>query len=165
MAQKFPFLPNLMSYIWKSSNGEIRQKLFQTCKYFFSKHPTPICYKLALGYNDRYVEYYHQQSVIVKCNYLLKFRVERFHVTTSLCVRDSYLLNLLSSFISQIYKCDVKFIEIWNQYLSFNELKFLMGSKNVEELIFNDVHILNVDNSPVPLEDVLAMTPKIQIIK
>uniref|UniRef100_A0AC34GY16 Uncharacterized protein n=1 Tax=Panagrolaimus sp. ES5 TaxID=591445 RepID=A0AC34GY16_9BILA len=163
VTQRFPFRSSLMAYIWKASNGAIRQKLFISCKYFFSKHPTPICYKLALGYNDRYVEYYHQQSVIVKCNYLLKFRVENFHVTTSLCIRDSYLINLLSSFIPKIYQCDVKFIEIWNQNLSDQELKFLMGSENVEELIFNGVRVLLFDETPVPLEDILILTPKIQI--
>uniref|UniRef100_A0AC34FQU1 F-box domain-containing protein n=1 Tax=Panagrolaimus sp. ES5 TaxID=591445 RepID=A0AC34FQU1_9BILA len=73
--------------------------------------------------------------------------------------------SFMSSFIPRIYQCDAKFIRFWNQNLSFNELKFLIGSGNVVEMKLKNCEIKDSDANYIDLEKIMEFLPNIEKLR
>jgi hypothetical protein len=160
--QGFPFLPNLMKNIWDKSDEYLRQKLFMACKYFFSRHPVPICYYLRIS-DAEYEEPFEQHSLFISKEFD-NTRLKNLWVTTKLRASDDSNPLALSSIIPKLYRCDASFLNIYGQNLTMNELKFLIGHGNVIEMEFTEVNISDENGKPVLIENVLQMTPKLNYL-
>uniref|UniRef100_A0AC34GA89 FTH domain-containing protein n=1 Tax=Panagrolaimus sp. ES5 TaxID=591445 RepID=A0AC34GA89_9BILA len=66
----------------------------------------------------------------------------------------------LSNFISRLYRCTAKYVDISKQNLTFNELKFLIGHGDVIEIKLSSVKDQN--GNPFKFEDIIPFIPKIQ---
>uniref|UniRef100_A0A914QSC2 Uncharacterized protein n=1 Tax=Panagrolaimus davidi TaxID=227884 RepID=A0A914QSC2_9BILA len=67
--------------------------------------------------------------------------------------------DYLSRIILRLHRCDAKYIEIWKQKLSFNELKFLIGSGNVIDLRLQGTRIMDDQNEWIYLEKIMEFLP------
>uniref|UniRef100_A0AC34G0S7 DUF38 domain-containing protein n=1 Tax=Panagrolaimus sp. ES5 TaxID=591445 RepID=A0AC34G0S7_9BILA len=171
LQQRFPFHQNFMRYVWDKANPQIRQKLLNTCKYFFAKHQYQICYKLCLDTCDEDEnsnEEIVQQSlkVVYDENDDDTLKSENLWITDVLIainkVYDRETISL-AQFIPRIYRCDAKCVDIRKQVLTLDELKFLIGHGNVEDLnLANNFIINDEDGNEVALEDIAKMVPKIK---
>uniref|UniRef100_A0A914PU43 Uncharacterized protein n=1 Tax=Panagrolaimus davidi TaxID=227884 RepID=A0A914PU43_9BILA len=169
LPQEFPFHRNLMHYLRENASPYVLQKLYCTCKFFFAKHPYPICYKLAFEETDdvpsqKVVE----QSVQVKSSNHNTFNLENLWITHVFqTINNSpHESTLLAENISKIYRCDAKCIDIRGQILTLDELKFFIGHGNVEDLILANNFLINEDNGfEVSLEEIAKMLPKIKFFE
>uniref|UniRef100_A0A914Q4Z5 DUF38 domain-containing protein n=1 Tax=Panagrolaimus davidi TaxID=227884 RepID=A0A914Q4Z5_9BILA len=167
LPQEFPFHQNLMHYIWENASPYVLQKLYCTCKFFFEKHPYPICYKLAFEETDwKYSsQKIVEQSVQVTSSNHNIFDLENLWVTDVLqAINESPDESiLLTENISKIYRCDAKCINIRGQVLTWDELKFLIGHGNVEDLLLVDNFLINEDNVfEFSLAEIAKIVPKIK---
>uniref|UniRef100_A0A914QIB5 Uncharacterized protein n=1 Tax=Panagrolaimus davidi TaxID=227884 RepID=A0A914QIB5_9BILA len=166
LPQEFPFHRNLMHYLRENASPYVLQKLYCTCKFFFEKHPYPICYKLAFEeIDDDPSQKIVEQSVQVKSSNHNTFNLENLWITDVLqAVNKSPDESiLLAQNISKIYRCDTKCIDIRGQVLTLNELKFLIGHGNVEDFICANNFLINEDTGfEVSLEEIAKMVPKIK---
>uniref|UniRef100_A0AC34G1Y4 Uncharacterized protein n=1 Tax=Panagrolaimus sp. ES5 TaxID=591445 RepID=A0AC34G1Y4_9BILA len=170
--QHFSFSNPLIRYILDSANHIILRKLYQSCKYFYTKKRVPICYRLevspyvipqeSMRTFNCFTETFH--STLSFNNYSM---LDKFYVTTVLrsINYESNNSRLLSNIISRFYQCDAKYITISDQNLSFEELQFLIGHGNVIKLDCQNVKIEYSENQPVILEDIMALLPNIKILQ
>uniref|UniRef100_A0A914PM92 Uncharacterized protein n=1 Tax=Panagrolaimus davidi TaxID=227884 RepID=A0A914PM92_9BILA len=91
---------------------------------------------------------------------------EPFEFESSECWDDVYdrekNANPNSAYISSLSQCIAKYIKIGFQKLTYNELKFFIGSGNVELLEMFDSKITDGNYGNVTLEDILKLVPKIR---
>jgi hypothetical protein len=171
LQQKFPFHQNFMLYIRENTTPKIQQKLYNTCKYFFAKSPYPICYKLSLEdiEEDETAERIVQQSLQVKYNEERDtLQIENLWISDVVFIgrNNPFESMFIEDYITRIYRCDAKYVDIRTELLYMNELKFFIGHGNVESLyLANESIFLDVDDgSEVILEDIVKMVPKIKFL-
>uniref|UniRef100_A0AC35GSJ3 Uncharacterized protein n=1 Tax=Panagrolaimus sp. PS1159 TaxID=55785 RepID=A0AC35GSJ3_9BILA len=157
--QEFSLPKPLIRYILDYTNDIFLRKLHQTCKYIFLQKPTPICYSI-----DGPTETTSFINEALLLNDIKQPPLKNYLLTNSLFARNFGNINnnpffLSSIIIPSLSQCIAKYIKIGYQKLTFNELKFFIGSGNVELLEMFDSKITDEN---VPLEDVLKFVPKIR---
>ena len=163
--QKFSLGKNLMHYILQNSNSEVLQKLFLSCKFFFAKNPIPVCYKLIWKGNVFESSlHFNQQSMEVFNRPPTEPQFQNLYISTYLWVQFQQN-NAVSNLIPNLFRCDAKYVTIFNQNLTENELKFLIGSGNVQDLNLNEVKVTDSNGAHLPLESILVMVPKVLSVK
>uniref|UniRef100_A0A914PBW8 Uncharacterized protein n=1 Tax=Panagrolaimus davidi TaxID=227884 RepID=A0A914PBW8_9BILA len=169
-SQNFPFKSNFMYYIFQASDGYVRQSLFKSCKYFYSKYSFPICYKLSVTNpspnfdNQNKTEIVKESIYIESENVSPVFEFMNLHVTTFF---NYEIFGKISDTLKMIYKCTAKSVLIINgiHELTFDELKFLIGHGNIVYLDLCQIKCTDENGMDVPMEEILRLTPKIQFFE
>uniref|UniRef100_A0AC35GMV6 DUF38 domain-containing protein n=1 Tax=Panagrolaimus sp. PS1159 TaxID=55785 RepID=A0AC35GMV6_9BILA len=135
------------------------KKLFFSCKWFFNKQPTPICYRLQTGP----LEIYKDESLTLKQHSKQEFFPKKLYITGNMFCGtvDAPLINFLPKF----YRCEAKFIHLPSGiHLSFDELKFLIGHvvPGIIELDIDSCILKDEKNECVALEKIMEFLPNIE---
>uniref|UniRef100_A0A914PWP7 Uncharacterized protein n=1 Tax=Panagrolaimus davidi TaxID=227884 RepID=A0A914PWP7_9BILA len=160
--QEFSLPKPLIRYILDCTNDILLRKLHQTCKYIFLQKPTPICYSIEVPTET--TSFINEALLL---NNIEHPPINNYLLTTSLFARNfgNILYNpffLSSTIIPSLSQCIAKYIKIGYQKLTFNELKFFIGSGNVELLEIFGSKITDGNNGNLPLEDIFKSVPKIR---
>uniref|UniRef100_A0A914Z283 Ycf80 n=1 Tax=Panagrolaimus superbus TaxID=310955 RepID=A0A914Z283_9BILA len=154
----------LIRYILDITNHALLRKFHKCCKYFFLRKPTPICYSIEVLPTKE--TKFKNEILLVNPNDTVSPPINNFYLTTSLLAHNfgenENQAYFISSIIPRIFQCDAKYIKIGYQKLTFNELKFFIGSGNVEVLELFDTKIANEKAENVPLEEVMKLVPNIR---
>uniref|UniRef100_A0A914QHV3 Uncharacterized protein n=1 Tax=Panagrolaimus davidi TaxID=227884 RepID=A0A914QHV3_9BILA len=162
-AQNFSFRQTVMFYILKNANHRVLRKLFASCKYFFAKMQTPICYHLE---STSSLETFKNERLTLQSS----SKPENFFKNTFLTgVIDIENLNphksnFMSSIIPLLYRCEAKHISLEEQNLTFNELKFLIQHGNVVDLRINGCEIKDEKDEYIVLEDIIKYLQNVEIL-
>lgn len=143
------------------SSLKLKQKLFFTCKYFSATSQVPIIYKLFV--DDTKTNDIFEASLQISDT--LPDSIQKCSISSILNVY-SLKSDVLSSLIPKIYKCEATHIDIIGQILSFQETQLLIGHGNVVDLTLDKgTQILFDNGNPVPFDEILGLTPKVEIIR
>uniref|UniRef100_A0A914PSB8 Uncharacterized protein n=1 Tax=Panagrolaimus davidi TaxID=227884 RepID=A0A914PSB8_9BILA len=155
--QSFSLPGPIILYMLKNANDRVLRQLFSSCKYFFVKNPTPICYRLETGSETRF----NNEMLTLVDSANPNFYLKSTYITG--CIRI-FVSNtsFLSSLIPRLYSCKAKYIKIRYQQLSFDELKFLIQHGGVIDLFANDCEIKDANGDYIDLEKIMAFLPNIQ---
>uniref|UniRef100_A0AC34G1P8 Uncharacterized protein n=1 Tax=Panagrolaimus sp. ES5 TaxID=591445 RepID=A0AC34G1P8_9BILA len=159
--QKFALPQPIMDYIIKYANHDILQKLYQACKYFFRKRLEPICYSLVESHEKTI---YHKQKLCLFYKDVKQKLSKNTVVTTVLSIGLFSSRNFMAKeILPRLSRCDAKYIELWNQNFTFDELKFLVEHGNVVELFLLNCDVKEkVGGNIVELEKIVELLPKIE---
>uniref|UniRef100_A0A914PRA2 Uncharacterized protein n=1 Tax=Panagrolaimus davidi TaxID=227884 RepID=A0A914PRA2_9BILA len=161
-AQIFSFRQTFIFYLLKNANHRILRKLFASCKYFFAKMQTPICYHL----ESSSLETIRNERLTLQSS----SKPENFFKNTFLTgVIDIENLNphknnFMSSIIPFLYRCEAKHISLEKQTLTFNALKFLIQHGNVVDLRIDGCEIKDENDEYIALEDIIKYLPNVEIL-
>uniref|UniRef100_A0A914Q917 Uncharacterized protein n=1 Tax=Panagrolaimus davidi TaxID=227884 RepID=A0A914Q917_9BILA len=154
-------------YILNNADHRMLRKLFASCKYFFVKHPTPICYVLFMADDQTFFE--KENLELSPLSNQIMF-VKKTFITGSIQVYPGDM-NLsdddpgrlfISSLIPHLFRCEAKYLLIFNQSLSFDEVKFLIAHGNVVEFHLPKSKILDENGQYVHLEEIMKYLPNIE---
>uniref|UniRef100_A0A914PA39 Uncharacterized protein n=1 Tax=Panagrolaimus davidi TaxID=227884 RepID=A0A914PA39_9BILA len=158
----------IIYYIRKYANSYILQKLFQTCKYFFFRQPTPFCYRFIFSDTVKETKYNY---ISMGTSTTAKIMPKNLFIQNALHVSEQSNKLALSKFLPNFYKFEIKFLRIHNQKLTKKEFEFIVKEGNIEIVELSDVFIYENDasaknetlaNKLVPLEDIIKLCPKIK---
>uniref|UniRef100_A0AC34FVG7 UBC core domain-containing protein n=1 Tax=Panagrolaimus sp. ES5 TaxID=591445 RepID=A0AC34FVG7_9BILA len=165
-SQNLPFQLPFINYILKIAPPEVLQKLHKTCKYFFLRLSTPICYKLEIKREKRNANFvmFKENSAKIINNIQENSYFQNIRVSTVLSATqiDNHPQSL-SNCLTKINQCDAKYISIFGQHLSEAEIIFLISSTRVVDLELWDVN--RNEKEGIMLENILKYTPNIEKIK
>jgi hypothetical protein len=157
LPQNFPFRDSMINYITNNpSSPKVWLKMIICCKYFFAKNPLVIISNL----------YYHGEEGWKTIG--MSFRGGEKYLTNLLCkfwiynhivVTEIAPQNAVSNFISRIFRCDLKDLDLQNQVITFDELLLLSAKKGY--VSFDNVTVYYKDGSVVPLEKIVQFYPDI----
>uniref|UniRef100_A0AC35F715 Uncharacterized protein n=1 Tax=Panagrolaimus sp. PS1159 TaxID=55785 RepID=A0AC35F715_9BILA len=160
-SQDFLLTKPLILYIIENAGYRVLRKLFASCKYFYAKKQTPICYRLETGSEEKF----RRESLTLCGNNGsiksdLKRCLKKTFITGSICIyfRDK---TFISTLLSRIYRCEAKCITIYGQNISFEELKFLIKHGGVVHLDLNTSEIKNEKGDFVCLDQIIKFLPNI----
>uniref|UniRef100_A0A914QBZ2 DUF38 domain-containing protein n=1 Tax=Panagrolaimus davidi TaxID=227884 RepID=A0A914QBZ2_9BILA len=161
--QSFHFRESLIHCILKNANHRLLRKLFFSCKYFFFKQPTPICYRLKMDSE----ECFEDESIVVKPSSNLKIFFNDTYITGSIEINKSKepVNKFISNLIPCLYRCEAKYINLVYQNLSFEELKFLIQHGGVIELNLSTSKIIDENDDYIFLEEITAFLPNIEKLR
>ena len=170
--QNFSLPRPLIPYILQTADHKILRKLFASCKYFYARKRTPICYALRVSnkfakdpFNDRL---FKKETLYISEKPENLVVVQKFYVSTCVYAVFRPLADprSFSQLISKLHRCDAKYINLVGpeQSLSLEEFKFLVGHGNVSILNFMG-SIVDSENNLIPLEDITALVPKVQELR
>uniref|UniRef100_A0AC35GHI1 Uncharacterized protein n=1 Tax=Panagrolaimus sp. PS1159 TaxID=55785 RepID=A0AC35GHI1_9BILA len=154
-------LPGLVIlYMLNNANDRVLRQLFSSCKYFFVKKPTPVCYRLVTEMGSE--TGFNNEMLTIENSANPNLYLKNTYVTGSI---DFNLFgsntSFVSSVISRIYSCKAKYIKICYQQLSFDELKFLIQHGGVIDLEIG-CEVKDANGDYIDLEKVMACLPNIQ---
>uniref|UniRef100_A0AC34GVM4 Uncharacterized protein n=1 Tax=Panagrolaimus sp. ES5 TaxID=591445 RepID=A0AC34GVM4_9BILA len=155
--QNFSLPESIMFYMARNpSTAEVYNKLIQTCKYFFEKHPILV---VADIYGNTKIcpneDCLGNEECCVKID-LNKFS-SKFWFTNMIFPHDS---NTSSILCSKIYRCENSTLKLFDQNLMYNNFKLLASSAKNVELV--DVKITNADGSMVMLETIFETVQNVE---
>ena len=163
--QRFSLPSPLINYLLTATtNPRIQQKLLKTCKYFVKNIKTRICWHLRI---DEFlkVSEYHQESLRIMETDLENFDFTNLHIINCLVFNCSNSEGL-RALIPKIYKCDVRFIQIKYQRLSWREFTILLSNPaKVEKINFFENNIYKEDESLVEPDVIISMFPRATYIE
>uniref|UniRef100_A0AC35G0V6 Uncharacterized protein n=1 Tax=Panagrolaimus sp. PS1159 TaxID=55785 RepID=A0AC35G0V6_9BILA len=130
-------------------------KLIQCCKYFFSKNPIIVIPSLNFDH-DKYGWKVVRNGLPTKID--ITNVSNKLWITNDLYVYENeditnetpMFMNLASSIVPKLYKCDVTELTLKKQNIFFNE--YLMLALNVEFLAFVDVIVKKLDGTLTSVE-------------
>uniref|UniRef100_A0A914PRX1 Uncharacterized protein n=1 Tax=Panagrolaimus davidi TaxID=227884 RepID=A0A914PRX1_9BILA len=153
--QDFSLPKPLILYILENANHRILRNLFKSCKYFFFKKPTPICYCLESGSAAKF----NEENLILTFSGDDEKFIKNTYITTRIDIRMYFFLNPLNTVISSLIplfsRCDAKYIYLVGQNLSFNDFKFLVSHGQVVHYHLTDGEIKDETNAYVDLEKIM----------
>uniref|UniRef100_A0AC34F0T1 Uncharacterized protein n=1 Tax=Panagrolaimus sp. ES5 TaxID=591445 RepID=A0AC34F0T1_9BILA len=157
--QWFPFPNTVKQYIIKnplSIKGQ--QKLYQTCKYFYSKNPIIFIDWLEWDRLQRNFQTYSINYIIIDISNI----VYKIWLTKQLRVRAVTHTNAVSQLLEKVYRCDLSHLCIFNQNISFDDYKLLTAEGNIKHFEFENVEVrYSDDGSLVSFECILEKLPKV----
>uniref|UniRef100_A0A914YW45 F-box associated domain-containing protein n=1 Tax=Panagrolaimus superbus TaxID=310955 RepID=A0A914YW45_9BILA len=149
--QLFPFPYNYMDYILKRPLSPFGlQKLYQTCKYFFSKHP------ILIFFNETH---YNGEKYLLQRNPVNR---KPANSDTKLWFCGFLTLHLLSfSRLEKIYRCTITALTILESTLTIKEFDLLVTGNDIKSFDLSGSSIVYPDGSNVPITEILAKVPNI----
>uniref|UniRef100_A0A914Z8S4 Uncharacterized protein n=1 Tax=Panagrolaimus superbus TaxID=310955 RepID=A0A914Z8S4_9BILA len=159
--QAFSFRSPIMNYIYDNpSSPEVYQKLIRSCKIFYLKNPILVIQNLSYIHGKGW-RYCIEDECLGNCAKCKEIKMESiqgkiwlaktFRVCT--CPFTDEHSNLASTFIPKIYRYNANELIIYQQKLSYNDLKFL--STGVKEC-FLSCFVVKYDNGEkVSHEDII----------
>uniref|UniRef100_A0A914YV94 Uncharacterized protein n=1 Tax=Panagrolaimus superbus TaxID=310955 RepID=A0A914YV94_9BILA len=73
--------------------------------------------------------------------------------------------GLVSRLLSKAVVCDVKNLRLEDQIITWNELKLLISSGNIENLTFCYSHVEYENNKIVGIDEILQLLPNVKQIR
>uniref|UniRef100_A0A914Q9A9 Uncharacterized protein n=1 Tax=Panagrolaimus davidi TaxID=227884 RepID=A0A914Q9A9_9BILA len=138
---------------------KVYQKMIQTCKDFFVKNPILVVRRLSHNKDD---VWFADQLLIdlkkIKCKFWV---IEELRVQPFSGVED-YNPNILSLYISKLYKCDAHFLYFIGQIISYYDLSFFIC--NAKDIGFADVIVKDENSKILPLEKLIQASIKARSI-
>uniref|UniRef100_A0A914QSB2 Uncharacterized protein n=1 Tax=Panagrolaimus davidi TaxID=227884 RepID=A0A914QSB2_9BILA len=155
-------LPNsIIYYILKNpSNSKVYQKLIQCCKYFFFKNPIIVVDKFTIDGDEKWKATLKDDEKFIDFT-KISTKLWIYDVFDKYCFSNTSAnpLNLVSSVIPQIYRCDAECMFIDKQIISYNEFLFL--TSNIKFITLSKTPIMNENGTIVPLEKLVKKLPKL----
>uniref|UniRef100_A0A914PM66 Uncharacterized protein n=1 Tax=Panagrolaimus davidi TaxID=227884 RepID=A0A914PM66_9BILA len=160
--QEFALPGPTILYVLKNAGHQVLRKLFASCKWFFTKQPTPICYRLSIGPE----EVYEGESLTMKKYPKKESFPKKIYITGNMfCGTYHYQNAPLIDFLPKFYRCEAKFIRLPSGiHLSFNELKSLIEHGGVIQLDICECILKDEKNECVALEKIMAYLPNIEVL-
>uniref|UniRef100_A0A914QT93 Uncharacterized protein n=1 Tax=Panagrolaimus davidi TaxID=227884 RepID=A0A914QT93_9BILA len=157
--QNFSLPDSILHHIAKNpKTWKLYQKMIRTCKYFFVKNPILVIRCLSHNKGD---EWSADQLLIdlnkLKCKFWVTEEISVFPVV------EDYNQNVLSSIIPKLYKCDVIFLNLTGQTISYCDLSFVIS--DAEKINFEDVTLKDENGEILPLEKLIEASIKAQRIR
>ena len=154
--QNFVLPPTVISYLARnplSPDGLL--KLQKSCKLMFLKSKILIVDESFYWKNNSLIRY----SYFEKSDRRLFPKTPQFWLLSKFihCV-DEPLLDLKTTF----YRCDVYRLSIEHLNLTLNEISFLLSGGKVFDLNLSLVEIRDSFGTPVSVDTILAMTPRVE---
>uniref|UniRef100_A0A914YUL4 Uncharacterized protein n=1 Tax=Panagrolaimus superbus TaxID=310955 RepID=A0A914YUL4_9BILA len=153
----------ILYYIKKKANPKLQLKLMQTTKYFcFKEFPYMVVKEL---------KYDHNKWLYCKGKYSWNYtRLDLETLSKPLWITKG--LNcytedegLVSRLLSKAVVCDVKNLRLEDQIITWNELKLLISSGNIENLTFCYSHVEYENNKIVGIDEILQLLPNVKQIR
>uniref|UniRef100_A0AC35FF79 DUF38 domain-containing protein n=1 Tax=Panagrolaimus sp. PS1159 TaxID=55785 RepID=A0AC35FF79_9BILA len=161
--QKFALSKPIMDYILENADHLVLRKLFKSCKFFFAKKKTPICYYFKITGSK--TSFFNEKLALKRSSDSKNLLNNTYVTTTFECVVSKYdkvrYDYLSKAVIPNLSRCDAKYIFISCQNLSFNEIKFLIGHGNVIDFCFGGA-IKDANNKLVELENIMQYLPNVE---
>uniref|UniRef100_A0A914PKG7 F-box domain-containing protein n=1 Tax=Panagrolaimus davidi TaxID=227884 RepID=A0A914PKG7_9BILA len=156
LLQLFSLPRPIILYILENANDRVLRQLFSTCKYFFVKKPTPICYRFITGSRT----WFNNEMLTLVDSANPNLYLKNTYITGSIviCVSNT---SFISSLIPRLSCCEAKYIEIYGQPLSFDELKFLIQHGGVIDLNMR-CEMKDANGDYIDVEKIMAFLPNIQ---
>uniref|UniRef100_A0A914QK35 Uncharacterized protein n=1 Tax=Panagrolaimus davidi TaxID=227884 RepID=A0A914QK35_9BILA len=150
--QNFSIPDSVIFYVAKNpKTAELYLKMVKSCKYFFVKNPIIIIKNLHADGGEWRSDNLPLNLTKYDCKYWITDEIKA-------SARGLVNQNIFSSIMPKLYQCDVKYISVSDQIISFNDLSLIISS--AELISFNNVIVKHADSSDVPLEDVVAIAIK-----
>ena len=164
--QNFTIPISLVDYILESSSMALLQKLFKLCKYFFARHPTPICHQIRIS-NRFGTSNFSLESIQIKDPATVNLNLlQKYYLTNRIAVYTMNHQLMHSLIIPKLYKCNARFINLTNQYLTTQDFNFLVDSLLVESFLLDNGAICETGTqTPETLDFILSKLPNAYKIK
>uniref|UniRef100_A0A914PNK6 Uncharacterized protein n=1 Tax=Panagrolaimus davidi TaxID=227884 RepID=A0A914PNK6_9BILA len=164
-SQDFLLPKPIILYIIENAGHRVLRKLFASCKYFYAKKQTPICYRLQTGYEEKFI---NEGLILWEKNGLIKSDLKRCLKKTF--IYGSIFINcrdktVFSTLLPRIYRCEAKFISLYDQSISFDELKFLIEHGGIVTLDLGHSEIKDEKGDYVCLEQIIQFLPNISMLE
>jgi hypothetical protein len=159
--QKFSLPYLIMDYIIKNpSSPKVYQKLIKSCKHFFIKNPILIIPCLSLK-EDR-CKFASVDDVQPSKFPHLYHPIDLKNISSKLWLTNGLYVyvtpsSTCSNLIGKLYKCDVKWLKLVQQTITFDDFLFL--SRKVEHMSIDRTDILTSDGKQVVLEKIYETLP------
>uniref|UniRef100_A0AC34FJM8 Uncharacterized protein n=1 Tax=Panagrolaimus sp. ES5 TaxID=591445 RepID=A0AC34FJM8_9BILA len=138
-------------------SAKVYQKLVKSCKYFYIKNPILVASRLF--YDNNKWQLLSSKETIDMVNVTQKIWItDVFDATHYASINQ----NIVSSVISNIYKCDAKLVFLRDQVISFNNFCFL--ASNVEEINFDNTIVKDENGSSLEFEKLFLILSKVQSV-
>uniref|UniRef100_A0AC35FM71 F-box domain-containing protein n=1 Tax=Panagrolaimus sp. PS1159 TaxID=55785 RepID=A0AC35FM71_9BILA len=147
--QYFPLPYNYMEYILKNPlSPQGLEKLYQTCKYFYSK------YHILIFLNETH---YNGEKYLLQRNPVnRKPKV----IDAKLWFCDSLTIHQLSHYrLENIYRCSITALTILETTLTLNEFNFLVNENRIKSFDFSGSSVEYPDGTNVPIDEILKKVP------
>ena len=161
--QPFSFPEALVFYMAKNPpSPEVYQKLIRCCKFFWLKNPIITFNYLERYYDDNWIT--RKINGFRKCQKLeIENLNENFWIHGRLSVCDDRNQLMASSIIPKIYRCDLFYLCLSYQTLSFDEFKVFTSSRSLEAVTLNGTTVENDDGTLVPMEKLIELLSNLHI--
>lgn len=138
-------------------------KLQKSCKYFFVILETVSCHRLVVTGLENTATF--KTSLMISESDLEVIKLENFIVENSLEITQKCSVLALSNLITKIHSCELRYLTIYNQQITFKDFKFLTETQTLEYLFFNNVLIWQnkdmEDRQIVFIEDIVHQLPTV----
>uniref|UniRef100_A0A914Q6Z1 Uncharacterized protein n=1 Tax=Panagrolaimus davidi TaxID=227884 RepID=A0A914Q6Z1_9BILA len=157
--QNFSMPDSLIFYIAKNpKTWKLYQKMVKTCKYFFVKNPILVIDKHL--YNDDSKWFIAQTPYDINQTTSKLWIADDFSVDSD--ITEAKDQNILTSIIPKIYRCDVRFLSLLNQVISYRDLPLLISS--AEMIHFDEVVVKHEHGSNVDVQKIVEIASKATLI-
>ena len=140
---------------------EVFHKLIRCCKYFWLKNPV-------ITLNQFGLSVYDKNWITDKINGVEKLQLlkienvkDKLWIHRDLVIHCKYDDFLASSLIPKIYRCDLVYLRLEYQTLSFDEFKKFTSSGSLKKLELRETTVKNDDGSIVPIEKLIELLPNL----
>uniref|UniRef100_A0AC35GK99 Uncharacterized protein n=1 Tax=Panagrolaimus sp. PS1159 TaxID=55785 RepID=A0AC35GK99_9BILA len=158
--QEFALPLPIIRYVLKNAGHQVLRKLFASCKFFFKKQPTPICYRLQTGPR----EIYKDESLTLKEHSIEESFPKNIYIVGNMFCGGMDYYPLID-FLSKFYRCEAKFISLPSGlHLTFDELKSLIGHGGVIRLDISGCILKDENKEDVALEKIMEFLPNIEVL-
>uniref|UniRef100_A0AC34G3G2 F-box domain-containing protein n=1 Tax=Panagrolaimus sp. ES5 TaxID=591445 RepID=A0AC34G3G2_9BILA len=158
--QVFSLPKPLVLYVLDHANHRLLRNLFNSCKFFFDKKSTPICYRLEESTSIK--SYFDQETLMLKDVENLELFLNKTHVTTSIECPYKQSMNFISNIIPRLSKCEAKYLNLCGQNVTFKELKFLIQHGGVLRLSITHGEIKEEKNELVDYVKIMEYLPNVK---
>uniref|UniRef100_A0A914PCK0 Uncharacterized protein n=1 Tax=Panagrolaimus davidi TaxID=227884 RepID=A0A914PCK0_9BILA len=158
--QNFALPGTIMYYIrMNPKTAALYQKLIKSCKYFFVKNSILIV-KGLFHYSDD--EWFVDRKPFDLSKLECKLWITDELVVTPKTSVKAGNQSILSSLMPKLYRCDAKYLHLYDQVITFRDLSLLISS--ADDISFYDATIKNENGSNVALEKVIEIAVKAKSI-
>ena len=163
--QKFSLPEALAFYIAQNPlSPKLYNKLIKLCKYFWLNNPI-----ITLNCLDCYPQYelgdWHAGGVNGfrnKSQMKMENVNEKLWICEALFVNGGQSESLASSIIPKIYRCDLTYMDLSSQMITFADFKLLVSSGSLFDLTLGQTIVKNADGSIVPIEKLIELLPNLR---
>uniref|UniRef100_A0A914QME6 Uncharacterized protein n=1 Tax=Panagrolaimus davidi TaxID=227884 RepID=A0A914QME6_9BILA len=153
--QPLPFRKPFNNYIYENANGKLLIKLQMATKHFLRTLPFLVIERLEISDEPKN---FHKNSLSIPAENELFKKIGNINLSNSL-----FLVSIeASELIPKVVHCDLKYLRVPFESLKLKEFEFFVQSGNIELLSLHEV--IDENEQMVPLEVLLAKTPKIYYI-
>ena len=148
--------PNI-NYISQKSSYEITRKLQFSSKQMYQIINKTLCLKLSITKLDK--TEVHDEAIFISARNPGIDHINNLFIFNTLFIYHKENRELLSKIIPKIVECNLRFLVIRSQNLSFQEYNFLTQSKTIKLIAFYDTSVKHGDGGNVSFEDLMEYLP------